>query len=373
MASRLGPEHFVAVALAVLASGGIGSAVAQEPAQTAQVGRATLTFGGGVATLTLPDVAAVVTRSNAGGTRQLLGRFIFSDDFGHEFGWNVNGALSVPFDGPGGKPMAVGLSGFWARIEGDDSFVCSGSGEPGVDCLVMPLVDNAVVQQFGGTLGAETIAGQTNRKVDQWGVALEAKLYRDLDSSVFHDAFVAVGADMRGIYQDLNSQMVASTGARISYTESLDTTYYGGFAAIGATYVPPLFGGLWDRLGLESSFRLQGGVYYANTQYDGTLAHTAPFPVGGGNPSGGLSLTRDDTAFIGGISLQTAKRIGARAKLSLKSDIEYYSFVPSVAFNERDRGPITIAGSERRAGTSIDRDDAWSFRTMLNLSIALGN
>ncbi|WP_321502245.1 hypothetical protein [Breoghania sp.] len=340
---------------------------------TVTVGDITVTFGGGTALLTLPDVGSTLTRTTNTAPFTIFEGFSYSDDFGTELGWNVNGGVSVPLEGAGWAPDAISLNGFWARIDGSNGFTCAGNAAPQVNCLVTPLVDDPTTQQIGGSLGATSIVSNADRDVDQWGTNLELRWNIAAgDASPLSGTYFAFGPDVRGIYQDTTARMDASTGAVITYDESLDSTYYGAFAAVGGSFTPPLIGGLWQRWGLQSSFRAQGGLYWAQTDYDGRIAHTAPFPGGGGDPSGSLSLSSDDVSFIGGLSLETRKHFSNRVALSLKNDVEFYSFVPKMSYNQVDLGPVDITGGGRVSGTSIDSGSAFSLRSALRLTIGLG-
>lgn len=182
---------------------------------------------------------------------------------------------------------------------------------------------------------------------------------------------LALGLDWRGIYQDhsLRATYDIAPGQVSTLSEDLDTDYYGVYAAWGGNYTPFLFSRLWNRWGLQSSFQLRGGVYYADTDYDGR--YTLSGAAANLDRTTRLSLSDDDVAFIGGLSLETRKRIGPRATLSLRSEYEYYSYVPQIRYNDND-----VTGGAPRpgptVGTRIDDDDAFSARTMLRLNIVLG-
>ena len=71
--------------------------------------------------------------------------------------------------------------------------------------------------------------------------------------------------------------------------------------------------------------------------------------------------------------METSKRIGQRATLSLKSEYEYYSYVPEMAYNQRDAAAgFAGLGAGGQVGTVIGDDDAFSMRTSLRLTIKLG-
>ena len=92
---------------------------------------------------------------------------------------------------------------------------------------------------------------------------------------------------------------------------------YGGYVGFGGEYsfgfIPGVknVGGLYDRLGLRTFVNVKAGLYNANTDYDGNFALTS-FAFGDG-PSfnSRLSKSSDDLAFIGTVSLETRKQIGA--------------------------------------------------------------
>ncbi len=333
-----------------------------------QVGSATISVGAGTAILTLPDVTSLVTRGVNAGIIPFINGFKSSEDFGDELGWNFNASIAVPM----GAAKTVSLKGFWANIEDDDSFTCTPLA--GENCLWFTLVDDpAVGGQNNGLAFGEILTSNTKRDVDQWGVSLELKRQLNPGYMGITQApprrYFTLGADIRGIDQDLDVDLTTTRGGgafSATYTEDLDTRYFGAYAAWGGDYSPVLFSGLWSRLGLQSSFLLRGGVYHADTDYSGRLIDL-PF----GNATSTLSLSRNDIAFIGGLKLETRKRIGRRATLSLTSEYEYYSYVPDMSYNTVDL-PGLILTPGRTVGTSIGSDDAFSARTSLRLTIKLG-
>lgn len=341
-----------------------------------QVGNATVSVGGGTAILTLPDVPSLITLNvGNGGARPnpFISGFKFSDDFGDEIGWNVNGSIEAPM----GANKTVSLSGFWANIDDEDSARCDDTGAA-LSCFWFQLVDDpAVVNGTSATGNLESVISSAEREVDQWGVSLEVKRQLDPTVSGVTQApprrFLAVGADIRGIDQDLDAIMtVINPGfsGPATYTEDLDTRYYGLTASWGGDINPFLFKGLWERWGLQSSFRLRGGIYYADTDYDGRIVDQT---AAGTNISSVLSLSNDDVAFIGGLVTETRKRIGPRTSLSLRSEYEYYSYVPEMAYNQVDLFPGGDVGAGGQRGTVINDDDAFSMRTSLRLTIGLGS
>ena len=354
-----------------LASFVFAAPVAAQESGSMAVGGATVTVGAGTAILTLPDVPSLMFRGSSGIPSTLLQTFKSSDDFGDEIGWNVNGSIALPM----GANKSVSLNGFWANIDDGNSATCTTTAIFGETCGVPPLVDDPALAQFTGFGGLVQLNSRSEREVDHWGASLESK-WR-LNPGVMgvtrapHQRTFALGADIRGIDQDLNETILSPTNPAFSavYNEDLDTRYYGAYAAWGGGYSLPFLSGLTGGLGLRSSFLLRGGVYYADTDYSGRLTTAgAAFSA-----NSALSLSDSDVAFIGGLVLETRKRIGRRAMLSLKSEYEYYTYVPEMAYNQEDVrlgiNPVLLGA---QLGTRIGSDDAFSARTSLRLTIKLG-
>ncbi len=328
-----------------------------------QIGNATITVGGGTATLDLPDVKFNKTIPIAAVGQTVSSRVTDADDFSDEIGWNINGAITAPMGGN----KHVSLSGFWANIEDDDTSSCTSVA--GAICIVNALIPNpAALVALAAAVGTSFIS-RTERDVDQAGVALEVKQLLTPGISGVTQApnarYLALGADWRAIYQDMTINTTLPPGAFSQiYTEELDTDYYGVFAAYGGDYWPMLFKGLWNRWGLQSSFRLQGGIYYADTDYSGIMRSTSALAL---NSNAGDS--NNEVAFIGGLTLETRKQIGRRATLSLRSEYEYYSYVPDMNYNDTINGGNLLGPN---VGTTIGDDDAYAMRTSLRLTMKLG-
>ena len=179
---------------------------------------------------------------------------------------------------------------------------------------------------------------RTSRDVDYWGGSGEFKFGRlepvyEKPNFYRNDYFI-VGADVRGIDQDIKIHGKFDGDPILTYKETLDTTYYGGYIGFGGEYsfgfIPGVknIGGLYDRLGLRTFINARAGLYSAQTDYDGRFA----FDFFDFNSK--ISKSSDDLAFIGTISLETRKQIGARTSLSLWTDYEYISSVPEMQYAE---------------------------------------
>lgn len=330
------------VAAAALGMAVMASAAHAQDMTTATAGGTTIWVGGGVQFLSLPDIKF----TQKGGRRQTNSE---SDwlDFGGAAGGGFESALGFW----GGYRVTGGIKGFWANVETDDRKGCNAGG------TLCGVVDPTGT--FVATSG--TLSTKTNREADYWGAQAELKFGRPepvyVKPNLYRNDYFIIGADVRGI--DQNNKLHSSTGTVFSYKETLDTTYYGGYIGIGGEYslgfIPGVknVGGLYDRLGLRTFINLRGGLYSADTDYDGR------FTSGGFGSK--LSKSSDDLAFIGTVSLETRKQIGQRTSLSLWTDYEYISSVPKMRYANGNGRP-----------TQIDDEGVFASRTMLRLNIGLG-
>jgi len=330
-------------------------AAAQEPVH-AYFGASTLTIGGGTAVIDLPDVE-FTTRFNEN-TGNFASKFKDSDDIFDELGFNINGAFAAPI---GGNKQVV-LSGFYADVSDDGNETCASPASGNATCNWVNINGSGTNGNIADS-GLSTVVN-SDRDVKFWGASLESRWLAGPAMMGVTQApspkYFSIGADIRGIDQDLSLRTTNPGNAVVStYNEDLDTTYYGAFLSYGGDYKPFLFRGLWDSWGLQSSFQARAGVYYADADYSGRMA---------GVVTGALNLSESDVAFIGGLSLVTSKQISRRASLSLRSDYEYYSWVPDMAY--ANNAPGNFTGPNTR--TSIDDDDAFSIKTSLRLTIKLG-
>jgi hypothetical protein len=115
----------------------------------------------------------------------------------------------------------------------------------------------------------------------------------------FRGIYVAAGPDFRGIDQDTSIRSSVPDVFDGRYNETLDTTYYGGFIAIGGEY--SLFPQLASSLGLRSFVKARVGVYDAHTDYDGHFEQTFDEVFAVVEPiSSKLSLSDDKAAALVG-------------------------------------------------------------------------
>ena len=306
---------------------------------TATVGGTTIWIGGGVQFLSLPDIR--FTEQN--GRKQKNSESDWLD-----FGGAAGGGIETSLGMWGNSRVTGSVKGFFANVETDDHKRCSGS------CVVFDPATGF------GSMPSTTLNTKTDREADYWGAQAELKFGRAEPvyekPNLYRNDYFILGADVRGIDQD--NKLRSSVGTVFSYTESLDTTYVGGYIGLGGEYsfgfIPGVknVGGIYDRLGLRTFISGRAGLYSADTDYDGRFAG----PLGASK----ISKSTDELAFIGTISLETRKQIGMRSSLSLWTDYEYISSVPQIRYADENRP------------TRIDDEGVFASRTMLRLNIGLG-
>jgi len=208
----------------------VSAQVAIDGQKTEQIGNVAVSVGGGTTLLTLPDVPSLMLRGDNGVTNLITHTFKSSEDFGDEWGWNINGSIAVPT----GSMSSLALNGFWANITGEGSATCSIPFGNNDRCLLAPLVDDPNVLQTNGNFGMRS---EAERDVNNWGASLESRWVHTLDPLAPNPAlsrnYFALGADIRGIDQNLTERFTPLPGepAAGNYSEGLDTRYYGAYAA----------------------------------------------------------------------------------------------------------------------------------------------
>jgi hypothetical protein len=317
-------------------------------------------IGGGLGTLSLPDIHFGVKKEEPGG--ETVHKLSNDNNFGDE----VGGVLSGEFTLPVSNSTAIAFSGFWARIDGSDTVRCTSTLDE--RCTITDIVDDP---ESAAPLPPpdSQLTQRTNRDVDNWDAQAEARFF--LQSQDFlRGVYVAAGPDFRGIDQDISIRSAVADVFDGRYNETLDTTYYGGFVAIGGEY--SLFPQLASSLGLRSFVKARVGVYDAHTDYDGHFEQVFDEVFAAVDPiSSKLSLSDDKTTVIGGLSFETRKQFGPRTSLSLLSEYEWYSDVPEMRYNDTDAFPGGVLPG-KVDGTKIDYDSAFASRTTLRLNIGLG-
>ena len=328
--------RFAAVLLGVA---GFAHGAAADDFVPGPVTATTISVGGGFQFLSLPDIRFTGVGHPGSFTRQK------NSDFG-EYGGVGGGAIETRLGHFGDTLVTGQVRGFFASIEGDGNRHCSGG------CvLINP--ENGTADGFG------YLRTKTHREVDYWGGAVETKFW-SLDSvqvrpNLYRNDYFILGGEVRGIDQDSRLHgRDASGGTIFTYSETLDTTYYGGYVGICGEYSLGFLGvsGITDRFGLRSFISARAGVYGVETDYKGAFAQ------GPGNSA--LSGSDDDVAFIGTLSFETRKDLGPRSSIGLYTDYEYISSVPEMRYGADD------------TPTRIDSGDAFASRTVLRLNIGLG-
>jgi hypothetical protein len=328
------------IAATALGIGAFSQTASAQDFTTATFGGTTIWAGGGVQYLSLPDIRFTGKGDPGDFHRQK------NSDFG-EYGGSAGGGVETALGYWWGYRVTGGVKGFWSSVDGDDTVGCR------TGCVV---VDPTGVLAFGDTLRTKT-----DRDVDYWGGQAELKFGGgqpvEARPNLYRNDYFIIGADVRGIDQDNRLRGHSFSGIDVfTYKESLDTTYVGGYIGFGGEYSLGFLGtgGLMDRFGLRTFINVKGGLYNADTDYDGNFAFNF-FPF-----SSRLSQSNDDLAFIGSVSLETRKQLGPRTSLSLWTDYEYISSAPKMHYGDGDRP------------TRIDDDSVFAARTMLRLNISFG-
>jgi hypothetical protein len=332
-------------------------ALAQDATTMTTPGGTIVTFGGGFQALQLPDMDFTFLTNGQGNTARKQTNNSFDAT-----GGVVSGQIETPFGHWGSTPVTGVIGGFFANADDEDVTHCTSGAN--LTCTVESIVNTP----GGDSATFPAFKTKTERDVDYWGGNGELRFGQapaplpDSGGYLFRFGYVGIGADFRGIDQDNRLRLsTAGVGSVVKYSETLDTTYSGGFLSIGGEYnVLGYFlpGNSW---GLRSFVTLKGGVYNADTDYNGKFTPA-------GLASTKLGLSNDEVAFIGSLSFETRKQFGPRTSLSLLTNYEYFSYAPEMKYLDAD--PPFVGKVNQ---THIADDDALAIRTQLRLNIGLGS
>jgi hypothetical protein len=270
-------------------------------------------------------------------------------------GVRTDASLGAPASSFGLPDGIVSLRGFYAWHQASTNLDCH-SVSKSATCDGVPLFDPGTGNHTLGTFGAgETAAYATDRTVQHWGVALET----EPNSLRIAGLSNRLGIGYRAIDQDmsLTSTWSQSTN-RQHYDETLDTGYLGAYWGMSGRH--PL------SHGLDLVYAGDAGIYWAHTSYDGALSQSDFL----GSLSQGLSLDRDEAAFIGALSLGVEQQFSCFT-LAGYARGEYYSYAPQMAYNQTERTSGILTG--RNDGTRIDSTDAWDVTVGAGVSVPLGS
>ena len=289
--------------------------------------------------LNLPNVQFINNYFFAAGLDG-VSREEFVNDDGDFDGFRIDGGISnIPI--MGGAYM-IGLKGFFAWHDDGSELQCTvPAAVSGSACLANPLVDNtAIIQAVSAAPGTNQFT--TNRDVDHWGVAIEVA--QGPMGLKVGPAFRRIDQDITITGRKINSFPAAPDPFQLTYSEDLETNYWGAF--VGAD----------GSIDLGSGWALvadgEAGLYWADTDYSGsyvvTNALTAVAPPVNPNVSQSLTLESDELAFIGVLKAALEKDFGM-FKLAGFGRVEYISSAPDVGYNDLDvvAGVFTVVqGSE---------------------------
>lgn len=342
------------LAVATLGAAVFASAAQAQDMTTATFNGTTVYIGGGFQFLSLPDIKFTGVANQNGFRRQKNSEF-------SEYGPAAGAGIETAIGHWNGMRVTAGVKGFYTWLENTDRTRCRTGGN-GACVAIDPSGETLLL-----AVGVPTVT-KTDRDVNYWGGSAELKFGSaepvHVKPNLYRNDYFIIGADVRGIDQD-NKLVSTVSGAGLGgpafvYNETLDTTYVGGYVGFGGEYsfgfIPGVknVGGLYDRLGLRTFINVRGGLYNAETDYDGRYSLFSGF-------ANKTFKSSDELAFIGTVSLETRKQIGMRTSLSLWTDYEYISSVPKLRY------------ADFNGTTRIEDDWAWGSRTMLRLNVGLGS
>lgn len=283
-----------------------------------------------------------------------------TDHNGHVHGPRLDLAISE-MTAPnvfGDTHLHLGLKGFYGRYRSTYSSDCNFTST--FDCLYINIRDvNLADDNNTGPFGR--LLARTKKTVQHWGIAVESPLKREMTTGSMKDARKVIvptpwrfGLSVKAIEQDTDLYAIdTSVPDPIDYDEELDTYYYGIYASFHKDY----------RLqeDLKLALTAEGGVYFADTNYDGY--YVAYYPTGGMNYTidrGTAAANKQKETFIGSLKFDLEKNLNW-GKISLNGQAEYYSYVPRLKYNDDDLaggGNLDINGTQR--GTIITEGHAVS-------------
>ena len=166
------------------------------------------------------------------------------DDYGGAF----VGSIETPLGYWGATQVTGVVSGFFANVTDTDVTRCRSTGS--LSCYTERIVDRP---DRPDSIGYDNLTTTAHRDVDYWGANAEARFGKapapvpDRGGYLFRLAYVGLGGDVRGIYQD-NELRLRGDNSPVNYSETLDTTYSGAFLSVGGEY------NLLGYLGIGSSW-----------------------------------------------------------------------------------------------------------------------
>ncbi|MBN2301380.1 MAG: outer membrane beta-barrel protein [Lentisphaerae bacterium] len=263
-----------------------------------------------------------------------------------------------------GVLLSFGIDGFYGSFSGSDRSTCAFTAT--TDCAFVNILDFDLNEENNtGSFG--DFFTDTERNVQHWGVSLHLRPGDKIDNSLkdttkfnTHSP-LRFGFSLRGLTDETDlSSFDPLVPKPVEYDATIETYYYGAFVGIEKTV--PLNDG-WS-LTLDGT----GGVYYAETDYEGQ--YLGYVPVGANDfivEKGALNLENDKATFIGGVDVSLEKKLEF-GSISLFGSAEYIGYVPSVAINNNDNAggsPFGVAGTQN--GTRLNDDDAMNYSAGVKL------
>ncbi len=369
---------FAIAAAAILGQVAVGPALAQETGQ-AVLGNGMEAYASfGRSTLFLPSVHVTTL------TDDLVTQYQsqLEDLSGRVDGNRLDVGLDhIPFGMVSGQHWAFGVKGFYADLTASNDGACDAVPPPGGQlCIFLPLYDpDALIQgDFAGSNVSQWEI-HTDRKVNNWGVAVEAQPFadrlvgslKDEPRHVLDQSPWRLGLAVKGIDETVNlSAFDTATDDPVSLNERINTAYYGAYVGFVQE----------ARLGQGLAISVNGeiGLYYAKTDFNGTY-HASD--AAGGLGFGGalqeinqtLSLSQSKAAAIASLKATLTKDLGA-FKFGVSAQGDWYSYVPDVHYNNSDHTPnpnLDLIGTND--GTSLGSAQALGYTLAGRVTIPMSN
>jgi len=322
---RAGGQNMAFKKLTAAAIGGLIASVALSPAAHAT---GDVWLEGSYEFLNLPDVK-FVNQYNLPGGLALTVDEEFINDNGNFNGFRFDGGIdniSIM-----GGAYVMGVRGFFAWHDDKSDLECTNPpAAPGTGrfCFATPLTNNPNIFQDASSVFSSTNLYTTERDVNHWGIAVDIAQ---------GPSGLRAGPAFRRIDQDttITGSQINNAGGifvdpfQLTYSEDLETNYWGGFVGFDGGVD---LGGGWSLLA-----DAEAGLYWADTDYSGNYVVTNAATLATVNPNTNqsLSLDSDELAFIGVLKTSLEKDFGA-FKLAGFGRVEYISSAPDMAYNDLD-------------------------------------
>ena len=264
--------------------------------------------------------------------------------------------------------LILGVTGFYSHMEEDQSKRCLSLAPSWPDGCGFSNFFDPDPTTFNIPIDASDLTTVTNREVDHYGVALEARRpHESASRPTFWKAGLAFRAidqknSLEGSFTGLTAITATSTAA---LNEDIDTRYYGAYV------------GMLQQIMMANGLALivdgEIGLYYARTNYDGRLSIATANPAGVVTTSRTYdqtqSLDKSKAAAIAKLKLSLEKNLGP-VNVGIFAMGEWYSYAPEIKYNDSDQFGATFSPGIDNS-TSIDERYAIAYTVGANVTVPL--